>query len=117
MLIENPMLVCIETRRRHFRRHRDPDRITHPLAQRPGRALDPRSFKKLRMTGCLAVQLPETLDLRHRQIVAAQVQPGIEEHAPVTGRENEKVAIDPSRLVWIVSERVAIEYGAHLGAA
>ncbi len=32
VLIENPMLAGIETRRRHFRRHRDPDRVAHALA-------------------------------------------------------------------------------------
>ena len=69
------------------------------------------------MSRRLAVQLPETLDLRHRQIVAAQVQPGVKEHAPVTGRENEIVAINPARLIGVVPEGMAIENGAHLGAA
>ena len=32
VLIENPVLVGIESRRRHFRRHRDPDRVTDALA-------------------------------------------------------------------------------------
>jgi hypothetical protein len=32
MLIENPMSVGIKARRRHFRRHRDPDRVTDALA-------------------------------------------------------------------------------------
>ena len=32
VLIENAVLVGIESRRRHFRRHRDPDRVTDALA-------------------------------------------------------------------------------------
>ena len=53
------------------------------------------------------MQLPETFDFRHRQIVAAHVQPGIKEHAAVPAGENEDVAIDPARLVRIVPECVA----------
>ena len=65
----------------------------------------------------LAVQLPETLDLRHRQIVAAQMQPGIKEHAAVTGGENEVIAIDPARLVGVMFQRIAVEDCAHFRAA
>ena len=69
------------------------------------------------MPGRFAVQLPEAFDLRHRQIVAAQVQPGVEEHGAVSGGENEVVATDPARLVGIVFERVTVEDRAHFGAA
>ena len=117
VLIENAVLSAVKTRGGHFRRHRNPDRVTYALAQRAGRALDSRGFTKLRMSGSFAVQLPKALDFRHRQIVAAQVQPGVEEHAAVPGGENEIIAIDPARLVGVVLERVAIKNSAHLGAA
>ncbi len=102
VLIENPMLGGVETRGRHLRRHRDTDGVAHALAKRSGRAFHARRFEKLRMSRRFAMQLPETLDFRHGQIVAAEVQPGVEKHAAVTGRENEVVAPDPARLIRIV---------------
>ena len=116
MLIENPVLGGVETRRRHFACHRDADRVADALAERTGRAFDARRFKKFRMARRLGMQLPETLDLRHRQIVAAHVQPGVKEHAAVTGRENEIVATDPARLFGIMFERVTVKDRAHFRA-
>ena len=51
------------------------------------------------------------------EIVAAQMQPGVEEHRAVAGGEDEAVAVEPARLVGIVDERVAVEDGADFGAA
>src|SRR6266404_2732222 len=62
------------------------------------------------------MQLPETLDLRHGQIVAAQVEPGVKEHAAVSGRENEIIATDPTRLIGVMFKRVPIKHRAHLRA-
>ena len=67
--------------------------------------------------GVLLCKLPETLDLRHRQIVTAQVEPGVKEHAAVTGGENEVIAIDPARLVGIMAQSVAVKDCAHFRAA
>ncbi len=73
MLIENSVLVGVETRGCHLHRHSDPDRIAHPLPERTGRAFHARRLTKLRMPRRLAVQLPEPFDLRHRQVVTAHV--------------------------------------------
>ena len=102
MLIENAVLTRVKSGRRHFHCDRDPNRIADTLPKRTSRALHSRCFKKFRVAGRFRMQLPETLDLRHRQIVAAQVQPGIEKHAAVTGRENKVIAADPARLLRIV---------------
>src|SRR5690348_4704949 len=112
MLVENPMLSCIETRRRHFARDRDADCVTDALPERTGRAFDARRFSKLWMPRRLGMQLPETFDLRHWQIVAAHVQPRIKKHRAVTGREHEIIAPDPARLFGIIFERVAVKDGA-----
>ena len=117
VLVKDAMLVGVETRGGHLRGHRDPDRVAHALAERAGCTLDPRGFKKLRVARRFAVQLPEALDFRHRQIVTAEVKPGVEEHAAVSGGENEIIAIDPARLVGVVSEGGAVEYRPHFGAA
>src|SRR5256885_1132687 len=102
MLVENSVLTGVETRRRHFHRDRNPHRVANALPERSGRAFYSWRFKKLRVTRCFRMQLPEAFDLRHRQIVTAQVEPGVKKHAAMPGRENEVIAPDPARLVGIV---------------
>ena len=51
------------------------------------------------------------------KIVAAQVQPRVEEHAAVARREDEAVAVEPARFVRIVLEGVAVKHGADFRAA
>src|ERR1043166_5027066 len=104
MLIEDAMVARVESRRRHFHRHRDAGGVTDALAERPGRAFDSRRLKKFGVSRRFGMQLPETLDLRHRQVVAAEMEPRIKEHAAVPGRENEVIAIDPARLAGVVLE-------------
>ena len=117
MLIENAVFWRVEARGRHFHCNGNSNRVSNALTKRTSRALDSWSFKKLRMTGRFGVQLPETLDFRHRQIVAAHVQPGVKKHAAVPRREHEIIAANPTRLVGIVLERVTVENGTHFGAA
>src|ERR1700682_1756038 len=62
------------------------------------------------------MQLPEPLHLRHGQIVAAQVEPGVKEHAAVPGRENEIIAADPTRLIGVMFKGVTVKDRAHLRA-
>src|SRR5437867_5722559 len=102
MLIKNSVFVGVETRSRHLSRHCNSHSVTHSLAERASRTFDARRFKKLGMSRRLAVQLPEAFDFFHRQVVSAQVQPGIQKHAAVSGRENKVVASNPTRLVRIV---------------
>ena len=113
VLIENLVLLGVETRCRHFHRDGDADRIAHALTKRAGRALDSRCFEEFRVPGRFRMQLAETFELLHRQVVAAQVQPGVKKHRAVPSRENEVISIDPARLIRIVLERIAVKHGAH----
>jgi hypothetical protein len=54
---------------------------------------------ELGVPGRLAVQDAEVLHVVERQIVAAQVEPAVEEHRAVTGGEDEAVAVEPARFV------------------
>ena len=107
MLVENFVLVGIEACCSHIRRNRHANRVADTLTEWAGGALYSRRVAKFGMSRGFRMQLPETFDFRHRQIVAAHVQPGIKEHAAVPAGENEDVAIDPARLVRIVPECVA----------
>jgi len=83
MLIENFALIRVETRRRHFCRHRNANRVADALAEWPRRAFHTRSMAKFRVARRLGMQLPESFYFRHRQVVTAHVQPGVKEHAAV----------------------------------
>ena len=117
MLIENPVVGGVETRRRHFARDRDANRVTDTLAEWTGRAFHARRLSKFRMARRSGMQLPETFDLRHWQIVAAHVQPSVKKHRPVTGREHEIIAADPARFFGIMFERVTIKDRADFRAS
>ena len=71
---------------------------------------------EFRVARRFGVQLPEAFDFRHRQIVAAHVQPGVKEHAAVAGGEHEAIAIDPTRLVRIISQRMTKKHRADFRA-
>src|SRR5438067_8983170 len=117
MLVENAMLVGVEMRSRHFRRHCHPDRVANALPQRTSGSLDSRRFKKFRMPRCFRMELTKTLDVVDRNVVAAQVQPCVQEHAAVPGGKNKIVAIDPARLIWIMSEQITVEHRPDLRAS
>ncbi len=116
MLIENHVLGRVESRGGHLRGHGYADGIGDALAERAGGAFHAGRLGEFRMTGRLAVQLTEAFDFLHRQVVAAEVQPRIEEHAPVTGRQDKVVAADPARLIRVVLQGVAVKDGADFRA-
>ena len=117
MLIENFVLIGVEPRRGHLRRHRHANRVANALTERASGAFHSGSFAKFGMSRRFRMQLPEPFDFRHRQVVTAHVQPRVKKHTAVPGGQNEDIAIDPTRLIWIVSERVAEEDRADLRAA
>src|SRR5438874_2375059 len=117
MLIENAMVAGVEMRGRHFCRHCHTNRVANALPQRASRTLDSRRFKKFWMSRRFRMQLTKIFDVLDRNVVPAQVQPGIQKHAAVSGGKNEIVAIDPAGLIWIVSEQIPVEYRSDLGAS
>src|SRR6266478_7140099 len=99
MLVENFVLIGIETRGGHFCCYGNADRVAHALAERPRRAFHSGSFAKLWMSRRFRMQLPEPFDLRHWQVVTAHVQPCVKKHAAMPARQDEDIAIDPPRLI------------------
>src|SRR5882724_10559808 len=102
MLIKNSVFISVEARRGHFHRDCDPSGVADALSKWSSRAFHTGCFAKFGMPWRFRVQLPEAFDLRHRQIVTAQVQPRVKEHAAVAGRQNEKIAANPAWLVGIM---------------
>src|SRR6266516_973307 len=117
MLVENFVLVGIEACCSHIRRNRHANRVADTLTEWAGGALYSRRVAKFGMSRGFRMQLPEAFDFRHRQIVAAHVQPGIKEHAAVPGGEDQDIAIDPAWLIRIISQRMTKKHRADFRAA
>ena len=116
VLVENSVLIGVEPRRSHVRCQGHANRVAHALTKRSGGAFHSGRLAKFGVSRRFGVQLPEAFDFRHRQIVAAHVQPGVKEHAAVTGREHEDIAIDPAWLVRIISQRMTKKHRADFRA-
>ena len=97
------------------------DRHTHgigdALAERSGGGFYARRDADFRVTGRLRVQLPEQLELRHREAVAGQVQQRIEQHRAVTVRQHEAVSVGPMRVRGVVLQVAVPECHRDFGHA
>ena len=89
VVVEDRVLGRVEAGRGHLAGHGHADGIAHALPQRTGGAFDAGRLAKLGMAGGLAVELAEIFQLLERQVVAAEVQPAVEEHAAVARGEDE----------------------------
>src|SRR5438045_9440875 len=69
------------------------------------------------MARCSAVELTKTFAIVHAKLGAAHMEPDVEKHTPVAGRENEIVPSNPARLFRIMPEQITINDRAHFGAA
>ncbi len=79
-----------------------PDRVRDPLPQGPGRRFDTGRDRRLGMPRRLRLPLAEVLELRHRQVVAGQVEERVEERRAVPARKHEAVAVGPLRVARVV---------------
>ncbi len=89
--------------------HGHADSVGDALAERAGGGLDARRVAVFRMARRLAVQLAKVLQVLDAEVIAGQVQQGIDQHRAVAIGEHETVAIRPLRVGWIVLEVVVPE--------
>ena len=95
---------------------RHADGVPEPLAERPGRRLDPGRVPVLGMALGARAELAEPLDLVDRHVaVAGQVQEPVEQHRPVPGRQHEAVAVRPRRRARIELQVLLEQDGRHVG--
>ena len=94
----------VEAGRQHALGERHPDGVGEALAERPGGHLDPRRHPALGMPGRARAPLAELLEVVDREVVAAEMQGGIEEHRRMAAREHEAVAVRPVRVRRIVAQ-------------
>ena len=90
--------VAAELRRQMFLGHCHANRIRNALAKRAGRGLDPGGVACFRMTGGDRAQLPEVAKLVQRHVgITGQMQQGVDQHGPMSCRQDKPVAIRPVR--------------------
>jgi hypothetical protein len=95
-----------------FFRHGHADGVGDALAERAGGGLDARRVAVLGVARRLRVQLAELLDVVDADVVAGQVQQGVDEHRAVAVGEHEAVAVGPLRVGRVVAQVVVPQ---HLG--
>ena len=92
--------------------------VGHALAQRPGGGLDAGGVAELGVAGRAAAPLTEGLEVVQAQVVAGEVQHGVEQHAGVARRQHEAVTVRPGGIGRVVAQmpreqRVGDARGAH----
>jgi hypothetical protein len=93
--------------------------VARALAQRPGGGFNAGGEMRLRVAGCAAVDLAETLNVVERNrwffeylalgvcgSYAGKVKRGVKEHGSVPGGKHEAVAIWPQGIGWIVVQEI-----------
>ncbi len=86
-----------------------PDGIRQALTQRPRGGFHPWCVAKFWMPRRSRTQLPKFFKLGHGQIVAGQVQQGIDQHGAMTVRQHKTIAVRPLRIGWIVPQKASPE--------
>ena len=76
--------------------------VGQALAQRAGGGLDAGRVADLGVAGGAAVELAEAFELVERQLVAAEVEQGVEQHRAVAVGEHEAVTVGPGRVRRVV---------------
>ena len=95
----------IESRRQRNFGNGHAHAVREALAQRPCGRLDAWSLSILRMTRRATAPLAKPLQLLKGQVETGHVKQSVEQCAPVTGRQNETVAVWPVRIAWVELER------------
>jgi len=87
------------------------------LTERAGGGFDAGGVAQLGVARRLAVQLAEVLQIVDGQIVAGEVQQGVDQHRAVAVGEHETVAVGPVRVGRVVAQVVVPQHLGDLGHA
>ena len=104
VVVDDVMAGAIELVGQQLFRERHADGVADALAKRTGGGLDAWGVAIFRMSRGLGVQLAELLDILHAELVAGQVQQGIQEHGAMAVGQHETVAVRPLGVGRIVAQ-------------
>ena len=105
-VIHDIVAWTVELRRQCFFRNRHTDRVRNPLAQRAGGGFNTCGVTHFRVARRFGVQLTEVLQLRHRQVIAGEVQQAVDQHGAVAVRQHEAVTVSPGRVLRVVVQEI-----------
>ncbi|EXI65398.1 MAG: hypothetical protein AW08_03195 [Candidatus Accumulibacter adjunctus] len=117
MVIDDRMSGPVEALRQQPFGEGHADRVGQTLPERSGGGFDAGRHAELGVPGCLRMQLPEALQVGNRQIVARQMQQGVEQHRSVTVGDDEPVPVRPARIGRIVLEVASPQHLGDVGHA
>ena len=117
MVVDHLEAGPVELRGQHLLGQRHADRVGQTLAQRSGGGFNAWRETVFRVTGGPGMQLPETPDLRHWQVIAGQVQQRVQQHRRVAIGQHEAVAVDPVRVGRVVPQVAAPQHLGDVGHA
>ena len=101
-VVDDGVAFAVELARQKFFGQCKTDGVRQALPERAGGGFHASCQTVLGVAGCLAVQLAEVLELRHRQCVSGQVQQGVQQHRRMAIGQHEAVAVEPVRVARIV---------------
>ena len=108
-VVKDLMLRGVEVRGGHLGGDGHADDIAGALAERTGGGFDADRLAELGVARGLGVKLAEVLHFLEGEIETSEVDPAVDEHRAVAGREHEAVAVDPGRGGGVVAEEVAVK--------
>src|SRR5215213_1060140 len=93
--------------------HGHTDAVREPLAERAGCDLDTGRKSVFRMAGSFRTPLTEVFKFVERQVVAGQMEKGVDQHRAVTCGEQKAVAVFPLRVPWVVTQKTCPQNVSH----
>ena len=104
-----------EARRQHPGGECHPDPVSESLPERTRGGLDSRGEPELGVARRAAAEPTEPLQLLERQVVAREMEQGVEQHRTVSRREHEAVAVGPRRVVRLVAQEARPDHEGRIG--
>ena len=109
--------VAVKAPRQHLFCQGHANRVGDTLAQWAGGRLHAGGFRAFRVPGRLRVQLAEIPDLRHGQIVTAEMQDGIQQHGRVAVGQHEAIPVPPIGVGRVVLQEIIPQDFGNIGHA
>ena len=114
VVIHHRMAFAVELLGQQLFSQRHADGIGNALAERARSGFHAGRDAVFGVARSLAVQLAEILQLLHRQLVAGQVQQGINQHRTVAVGQHKAVAVEPLRIARAVLQVLAPQGNGHV---
>ncbi len=110
MVVDDLMPGAVEAIAEEALRDRHPDRVREALTEWSRRHLDPRGLAALGVSGAARAPLAELFEVGEFEVVAAEMQQRVLQHAGVARAEDETVAIGPLGVGRVRAQEVLEEH-------